>query len=358
MGCIYLIRNLKNNKCYIGKTIHDAVKTRIRDHLRGKGSQSVKDAIEKYGKDAFTYEVLHDGIIPEFLDTLEKEAIAKFNTIAPHGYNRNNGGSGSIKHSEEARQKMSESTKGENHPMYGKKLSDETKQKISEAHKGKTLSEEHRRKISEVQIGKSVSDETKRKMSENNAAKRPEVRRKISEANKRRVRKPHSEETKRKMSEAHKGRPAWNKGKSVSDETKRKMSEAHKGRPAWNKGKSVSDETKRKMSESKKGEKNPNFGKSHSEETCRKISEALSGEKHPNRGKPHSEEHRRKLSESKKGEKNPNYSPYQRIAREMFCSLPSDMDLKQKRRLLLENFSDVVSFSTIYAWIQKWQSEM
>ena len=334
MGSIYKITNTVNGKSYIGKTIQDAEKTRIRDHLRGKGSQPVKDAIEKYGKDALTYEILHDGIIPEFLDTLEKEAIAKFNTVAPHGYNRNRGGSGSVKHSEEARRKMSESTKGENHPMYGKKHSDETKQKISEAHKGKTISEEHRRKISEVQIGTSVSEETRRKMSENNAAKRPEVRRKISEANKRKVRKPHSEETKRKMSEAHKGRPAWNKGKSVSEETRRKMSE------------------------SRKGEKNPNFGKSHSEETCRKISEALSGEKHPNRGKPHSEEHRRKLSESKKGEKNPNYSPYQRIAREMFCSLPSDMDLKQKRRLLLENFSDVVSFSTIYAWIQKWQSEM
>ena len=174
MGSIYKITNTVNGKAYIGKTTRNAEKTRIRPHLNGQGNLLIKHAIEKYGKAAFTYEILHDGIIPEFLDMLEKEAIARFNTVKPHGYNRNNGGSGSIKHSEDTRRKMSESTKGENHPLYGKKHSDETKQKISEAHKGKTLSEEHRRKISEAQIGKSVSEETRHKMSENNAAKRPE----------------------------------------------------------------------------------------------------------------------------------------------------------------------------------------
>ena len=357
MGSIYKITNTVNDKSYIGQTIHDAVKTRIRDHLRGKGSQPVKDAIEKYGKDAFTYEILHDGIIPEFLDTLEKEAIAKFNTIAPHGYNRNNGGSGSIKHSEEARQKMSESTKGENHPMYGKKHSDETKQKISEAHKGKTLSEEHRRKISEVQIGKSVSEETRRKMSENNAAKRPEVRRKITEANKRRVRKPHSEETKRKMSEAHKGRPAWNKGKSVSEETRRKMSESRKGEKNPNFGKTVSEETRQKISNALRGEKNPMYGKSQSEEHRRKRSNAMKGRTPwkgrtpPSYGKKCSEETKRKISEAKR-------SPYYEIAHKLFFSLPPNMDLKQKRRHLLEKFSDDVSLSTICGWIQKWHSEL
>lgn len=39
--------------------------------------------------------------------------------------------------SEETKYKMSESKKGKNNSMYGKKLSEETKNKISEAHKGK-----------------------------------------------------------------------------------------------------------------------------------------------------------------------------------------------------------------------------
>ena len=191
MGSIYKITNTVNGKFYIGKTTHDAVKTRIRDHLTGnsKGSRLIKDDIEKCGQDAFTYEILHDGIIPEFLDTLEIDAIAKFNTIAPHGYNRNKGGSGSIKHSEETRRKMSKAKKGKPPP-----------------NKGKTHSKEHRRKISEAMKGKTPSEETRRKISENNAAKRPEVR--------------------RKMSEAQKGKTPWNKGKTSSEETRRKISAA------------------------------------------------------------------------------------------------------------------------------------
>ena len=68
MGSIYKITNTVNGKAYIGQTIHDAEKTRIRDHLNGtgNGSRLVRRAINKYGKDAFTYEILYDGIIPEF----------------------------------------------------------------------------------------------------------------------------------------------------------------------------------------------------------------------------------------------------------------------------------------------------
>ena len=84
MGSIYKITNTANGKSYIGQTIQDAVKTRIRYHFAGRGNQLVKRAIEKYGQDAFTYEILHDGIIPEFLDDLEKEVIAKFNTVLLH----------------------------------------------------------------------------------------------------------------------------------------------------------------------------------------------------------------------------------------------------------------------------------
>ena len=159
MGSIYKITNRRNGKAYIGQTTRDAYKTRIRDHLNGTqhGSRLVKHAIEKYGQDVFTVEILHDGIIPEFLNTLEIEAIAKFNTVAPNGYNLDTGGNGVGSPSGETRRKLSEANKG-------KKRSEETKQKISASKTG----ENH------PNYGKPRSEETKRKMSENHQTKQPE----------------------------------------------------------------------------------------------------------------------------------------------------------------------------------------
>ncbi|MXV84953.1 hypothetical protein F4Z98_16475, partial [Candidatus Poribacteria bacterium] len=112
MGSIYKITNTLSGMAYIGKTVHDAEKTRKRNHLSGRGNKPLKDDIDKYGEDVFTFEILHDGIIPEFLDTLEREEIAKHNTMKPYGYNQNRGGGGVCSHSEETRQKMSEALKG------------------------------------------------------------------------------------------------------------------------------------------------------------------------------------------------------------------------------------------------------
>ena len=75
----------------------------------------------------------------------------------------------------------------------------------------KKLSDEARRKLSEAHKGKKLSDETRRKM---------------SEAHKSRKRKPHSAETRRKIGEAHKGK----KRPQRSEEYRRKLSEAHRGK--------------------------------------------------------------------------------------------------------------------------------
>ncbi len=96
--------------------------------------------------------------------------------------------------------------------------------------KGKTHSEESKRKISEAAKGRIpwnkgktgiYNEETKRKMSEAKSKISDKTRQKMSESRKKRI---TSEETKRKMSEIQ-------KGVLHSEETKRKMSEAKKGIP-------------------------------------------------------------------------------------------------------------------------------
>ena len=238
MGYVYKITNTINNKSYIGISIHEPTKGRIKKHLSGHGNRIIANAVKKYGKDAFTYEILEANVFDEFLPDLEVAYIAKFNTVTPHGYNLTSGGEKNKSPSEETRRKLSEFNKG-------KILSAETRRKMSKANKGKTLSKEHRRKLSEANKGKTHSAET---------------RRKLSEVNKGKKQKPHSEETRHRISEAKKGKPH-------SVETRRKISEAQKGRKH-------SAETLRKMSETKKGEKNPNYGKPLSENQRRKISES------------------------------------------------------------------------------------
>ena len=107
-------------------------------------------------------------------------------------------------------------------------FSEETKKKLSEAHKGKTHSEESKRKMSEVNKGKTLSEEHKIKLSEAKKGKTfsEESKRKMSEAHKG---KTFSEEHKRKISET-------NKGRTLSEEHKRKMSDVRKGRKWWNDG--------------------------------------------------------------------------------------------------------------------------
>ena len=67
--------------------------------------------------------------------------------------------SGVYERTEETKHKMSEAHKRH-------KISEETKRKIGIAHKGKVLSEETKRKMSEAHKGKIISGETRQKLSE------------------------------------------------------------------------------------------------------------------------------------------------------------------------------------------------
>jgi hypothetical protein len=111
-------------------------------------------------------------------------------------HNKTDGGEGSSNPSVETRKKMSESKIGSIPWNKEKKNchSEETRRKISEAHKGKIHSKEHRAKIKKATKGQTRSEEFKLKMSQA-----------LKGENNPMYNKTHSEETKRKLSEAQSG---------------------------------------------------------------------------------------------------------------------------------------------------------
>lgn len=117
--------------------------------------------------------------------------------------------------------------------------SEETRRKMSEAHKGqsrpKTL--EQRLAISQRMKGKTLSESTKRKISE---TKKSQHLTSVWKG------KTFSEEHRKHLSEAHKGNVSGMQGKKHSKETLERMSIVHKN---------ISDETRKKMSEAQKGRK-------------------------------------------------------------------------------------------------------
>ena len=65
---------------------------------------------------------------------------------------------------ERARKMANENMKGENHPLYGTKLSEERKKSIGDFHRGKKMSDETRAKMSKSKTGNKASDETRKKI--------------------------------------------------------------------------------------------------------------------------------------------------------------------------------------------------
>ena len=210
---IYLAINKINGKCYVGQTIHTLKKRKAEHYYEVKSHREKSyfhNALRKYAKDDFTWEIIHECDNKEDLNKWEVYYIGYHDSIEG-GYNLLIGGGSAsgFKHTEESKRKMCAFQKGktfsketkakisaalkkryeikENRPMLGRKHSEETKKKMSEAQKGVVFTEERRKKMSEACKGRVLTEEHKAKLS---AAKKGVLK---------------TEETKKRMSIAQKG---------------------------------------------------------------------------------------------------------------------------------------------------------
>lgn len=189
---IYKVTNLVNGKIYIGKTVqpfHIRKKSHLNAAVFQRDNFIFHRALKKHGAENFRWEIIDRSLFEKDILALEKQYIAKFNSVIPNGYNMTIGGEGvpGCHPSVESRKKLSLAVSGSKNHNFGKThtVSAETREKLRQANLGKKASIETRKKLSLAHVGKKhtaeqtakfssrmkghpVSDETKKKLSESN----------------------------------------------------------------------------------------------------------------------------------------------------------------------------------------------
>jgi len=163
---IYLIKNIENNKVYIGasknmvfRIIQHRSDLKCNRHRR----KNLQEDYNKHGFMAFEYLILED-CDEWLLDEREKYWIEHYDAVNK-GYNLANGGHNGFgkdnymfgkTHTDEFKKKMSERLQGHTINL-GKKWTEEHKQKIADNNprywKDKNFSDEHKQKLSEKKKG-------------------------------------------------------------------------------------------------------------------------------------------------------------------------------------------------------------
>lgn len=194
---LYKHTNKINNKIYIGITCQHPPEKRWKNGLGYESSPHFYSAIKKYGWENFNHDIIKDNLSLEEANRLEIEYIKRYNTTNnKYGYNDLLGGDCRIytKEMKENRSKkmkelwLKDTYKNKilNHlhcEEYKKEQSErskkmwknkETRERIINKLKGKKRSEETKKKLSEQKIGnknpmwgKTISEETREKRRNN-----------------------------------------------------------------------------------------------------------------------------------------------------------------------------------------------
>lgn len=207
-GGIYRIICTLTEKIYVGSAVN--LSERLHHHfshlrLNNHKNPKLQRAWNKYGEDAFTFEILELVLIPEMLTAREQYWFSKLNPFGKRGYNiarvagSNLGGT----HTPETREKLRQA-------KLGKKLSPEHAEKSRKASLGNKLTPEQL----ERRRGRVVSEETRAKRRGKKWTPEQKARLKATR---------NTPEAREKNRQAH-------LGKTLSSETKEKLRQINLGK--------------------------------------------------------------------------------------------------------------------------------
>jgi len=158
-GVIYKTTCLITNKIYIGQHKCASIEKFYKKKYIGSGSY-LREVINKYGISNFKCEIVCICYDFEDMNKNEINFIKLHKSLQPNGYNISFGGAALMKnrrHTEEAKRKNAEAHTGEKNASWGKKRTQETKNKMSASAMGNTNGK-YRKNTKH-------SEETKRKLS-------------------------------------------------------------------------------------------------------------------------------------------------------------------------------------------------
>ena len=322
---IYKYTNLITGMSYIGQTCQTLRKRAGLNMIKYRECEKFWEAIQHYGTDCWSNEILWDGLTLDEANIYEQVEITDNETLYPYGYNLSYGS----QQSEETIRKRTESLR-RNPPMLGKTHSEATCQRLSEIGKTNPASIEAQRKATEAAAEKNRGQE-----------RPPEIRNKISISH----RKPDYTE----MHDYFFSLPA-------------DMHLSEKTRSLREKFPAVKNSTLyfriRQWTDLKGKKQHPAYPEAHKFFISLPPDIPLPKKRHllqkefPNIRKHLLNRWLNKWSGTKTGKRHPDYSE----VNNMFFSLPSDMNLKQKRQLLYSKFPNVKR-CTICKWTRRWHSD-